>query len=61
MDLLLLERVVKAAKEYRKGTDGNTKAIAAKFYCTDDLSPVRIEIEDAGDVFTAIVMPMRLK
>jgi len=60
IDLNLLVKVAKAAKEYRAGTGGRTNMIAAKFYVTDDMSPIRIEIDDAGDTFTAIVMPVRV-
>ena len=58
VDLLLLERLIKAAKEFKP--DGSKRGITAKFYVTDHLSAIRIEVEDGSDgTLTAVVMPMR--
>jgi len=60
MNLRLLERVVKAAKEFERAHGQSTKdPLVADFYMTDGLSPVAVVIERDGDTLEAIVMPMR--
>lgn len=68
VDLALLAKVAKAAKEVRAANGGDTVALGARFYVNslgpDAMSPIRIELYDkggSGDTMTAIVMPMRLK
>ena len=58
MNLEFLEKVIKAAKEFAP----KSKCRVAKFYATDTLSPVRIELDDAehGEML-AVVMPVRVK
>ena len=56
MNLKLLERVVKAAKEAKPGSN---MPLFADFYVTDQLSPVRIDMETPDGTLTAVIMPAR--
>lgn len=60
INLELLERVIKAARE-GGFSFGKSRSISARFYVKDCVSPIRVEIShpDVGELL-AVVMPMRL-